>query len=48
MAHAKDKGGEKHSKRAAQKSLKERRAQKRAKRESSQHPSTVHITTTSQ
>lgn len=48
MAHAKDKGGEKHQKRSAQKSLKERRAQKRAKRSSGQQTSTVHITTTSQ
>ncbi|HEX9122520.1 MAG TPA: hypothetical protein VF984_04065 [Actinomycetota bacterium] len=48
MAHAKDKGGEKHQKRTAQKSLKERRAQKKAKRGSGQQQSTVHITTTSQ
>ncbi len=48
MAHAKDKGGEKHSKRAAQKSIKEKRAAKRAKKESARTTSTVHITTTSQ
>lgn len=48
VAHAKDKGGEKHQKRTAQKSLKERRAQKKAKRGSGQQQSTVHITTTSQ
>jgi hypothetical protein len=32
MAKAKDKGGEKHQKRVAQKSIKEKRAAKKAKR----------------
>jgi hypothetical protein len=44
---AKDKGGEKHQKRAAQKSIKEKRAAKRAKKQAS-GTSTVHITTTPQ
>ena len=42
--HAKDKG-EKHMKKAAQKSLKEKRAVKRAKKESTQ-PSHVHVSST--
>ncbi|HEX9716851.1 MAG TPA: hypothetical protein VGA93_02805 [Actinomycetota bacterium] len=42
---AKDKGGEKHQKRVAQKSIKEKRAAKRAKK---QGTTTVHITTTPQ
>jgi hypothetical protein len=45
--HGKDKGGEKHVKRAAQKNLKQKRAEKKAKRQSAQAP-TVHITTTQQ
>jgi len=36
--HAKDKGGEKHQKRAAQKSIKEKRAAKRAKRQPASRP----------
>jgi hypothetical protein len=44
---AKDKGGEKHQRRAAQKTIKEKRAAKRAKKETSR-TSTVHITTTPQ
>lgn len=43
--HGKDKGGEKHVKRAAQKNLKQKRAEKKAKRRSSQGAA-VHITTT--
>jgi|RifCSP13_1_1023834.scaffolds.fasta_scaffold581507_1 hypothetical protein len=42
---AKDKGGEKHQKRVAQKSIKEKRAAKRAKKQAT---TTVHITTTPQ
>ncbi len=42
MAHAKDKG-EKHSRKTAQKSIKEKRAAKRAKKEASRPQ---HITTT--
>ena len=34
MAHGKDKGGEKHVKRSAQKNLKQKRAEKKAKRTS--------------
>lgn len=45
--HAKDKGGDKHNKRAAQKSLKQKRAAKRAKRDNGQS-TTIHITTTQQ
>lgn len=41
--HAKDKGGEKHQKRVAQKSVKEKRAAKKAKKESAR--ATTHITT---
>ncbi|HZP90789.1 MAG TPA: hypothetical protein VFC04_07315 [Actinomycetota bacterium] len=40
--HAKDKGGEKHQKRAAQKSIKEKRAAKRAKRQPASRPE-IHI-----
>ncbi len=40
--HAKDKGGEKHQKRAAQKSIKEKRAAKRAKRQPAARPE-IHI-----
>ena len=43
--HAKDKGREKSQKRQPQKSIKEKRAAKRAKKQGGQ---TVHITTTSQ
>jgi len=43
--HAKDKG-EKHQKRAAQKNIKEKRAAKRAKKQSASHAE-IHITTTS-
>jgi hypothetical protein len=42
---AKDRGGEKHQKRAAQKSIKEKRAAKKAKRQPSR--AETHITTTS-
>ncbi len=35
MGKAKDKGGEKHVKRAAQKSIKEKRAAKKAKKQAS-------------
>ncbi len=44
--HAKDKGGEKHHKRAAQKSIKEKRAAKRAKRQPASRPE-LHISATS-
>ena len=42
MAHAKDKG-EKHNKKAAQKSIKEKRASKKAKKEAARPQ---HLTTT--
>lgn len=48
MAHERNKGGEKHTKRAAQKNLKQKRAEKKAKRSSAAQTSTVHITTESQ
>ena len=44
--HAKDKGGEKHQKRAAQKSIKEKRAAKKAKKQPSR--TEVHLTGSSQ
>ncbi|MEW6058580.1 MAG: hypothetical protein AB1551_00285 [Actinomycetota bacterium] len=44
--HAKDKGGEKHQKRAAQKNIKEKRAAKRAKKRPASHTE-IHITSTS-
>jgi uncharacterized ParB-like nuclease family protein len=44
--HAKDKGGEKHQKRAAQKNIKEKRAAKRAKKRPATHAE-IHITTSS-
>ena len=45
--HGKDKGGEKHVKRAAQKNLKQKRAEKKAKRRSAES-APIHITTTQQ
>ena len=45
MPHGKDKGGEKHVKRAAQKNLKQKRAEKKAKR-SSATSQPIHIETT--
>jgi hypothetical protein len=44
LPHGKDKGGEKHTKRAAQKSLKQKRAEKKAKR-SSTESQPIHIQT---
>lgn len=40
MSKAKDKGGEKHTKRVAQKSIKEKRAAKKAKKQASATAST--------
>ena len=45
MPHGKDKGGEKHVKRAAQKNLKQKRAEKKAKRVSGE-TQPIHIQTT--
>lgn len=47
VPHGKDKGGEKHTKRAAQKNLKQKRAEKKAKRVSGESQP-IHITTTEQ
>jgi hypothetical protein len=44
LPHGKDKGGEKHTKRAAQKNLKQKRAEKRAKR-SAGESQPIHIQT---
>ena len=44
MAHGKDKGGEKNVKRAAQKNLKQKRAEKKAKR-TSVESQPIHIQT---
>jgi hypothetical protein len=45
VAHGKDKGGEKHVKRTAQKNLKQKRAEKKAKR-SATGSEPIHIQTT--
>jgi hypothetical protein len=44
LAHGKDKGGEKNQKRAAQKNLKQKRAEKKAKRASADSQP-IHIQT---
>jgi hypothetical protein len=44
VPHGKDKGGEKHVRRAAQKNLKQKRAEKKAKRSAADQQS-AHITT---
>jgi len=44
VPHGKDKGGEKNVKRAAQKNLKQKRAEKKAKRSAAEHQA-AHITT---
>jgi hypothetical protein len=44
LPHGKDKGGEKHVKRAAQKNLKQKRAEKKAKRASGESQP-IHIET---
>lgn len=45
VPHGKDKGGEKHQKRAPQKNLKQKRAEKRAKRAAGESQP-IHIQTT--
>ena len=47
LPHGKDKGGEKHTKRAAQKNLKQKRAEKKAKRAAGESQP-IHIQTTPQ